>query len=117
MMGPAHSLSGAAGWPGGGAVSPGLGHPMPWPTVVVGALICAGAALAPDLDHQAATISRSFGPLSKWACHMIDQLSYFVYSKTRGKGDPKRTGAHRTLTHTAVWAALCGIVASAICAF
>ena len=67
MMGPAHSLSGAAAWLGVGAAAAAAGHTMPWPVLVVGALICAGAALAPDLDHKSATISRAFGPLSQRA--------------------------------------------------
>ncbi|WP_405591908.1 metal-dependent hydrolase [Streptomyces sp. NBC_01190] len=108
MMGPAHSLSGAAAWLGVGAIADGLGHPMPWPTLVVGALICAGAALAPDLDHQAATISRAFGPVSRALCKAIDALGHATYSATRGKGDPRRNGGHRTLTHTWPWAVLLG---------
>ena len=60
MMGPAHSLSGAAAWLGVGAAAAAAGHGMPWPVLLAGALICAGAALAPDLDHKAATISRAF---------------------------------------------------------
>ncbi|MDF9811976.1 metal-dependent hydrolase [Streptomyces sp. SPB162] len=108
MMGPAHSLSGAAAWLGVGAGAAALDHPMPWPTLVVGALICAGAALAPDLDHKAATISRAFGPISKALCEIIDKLSYATYKATRMKGDPRRTGGHRTLTHTWLWAALIG---------
>ncbi|EMF01743.1 metal-dependent hydrolase [Streptomyces mobaraensis NBRC 13819 = DSM 40847] len=109
MMGPAHSLSGAAAWLGVGAAAAGAGHPMPWPVLAVGALICAGAALAPDLDHKSATISRSFGPISRALCGVIDALSHSVYKATRGKGDPRRNGGHRTLTHTAVWAVLIGV--------
>lgn len=108
MMGPAHSLSGAAAWLGVGAIAAGLGHPMPWPTVLVGALICAGAALAPDLDHQAATISRAFGPLSRALCKIVDGLAHATYKATRKKGDPRRAGGHRTLTHTWLWAVLVG---------
>lgn len=108
MMGPAHSLSGAAAWLGVGAGAAALDHPMPWPTLVAGALICAGAALAPDLDHKAATISRAFGPISKALCEIIDKLSYATYKATRMKGDPRRTGGHRTLTHTWLWAAMLG---------
>src|SRR4051794_2654775 len=78
MMGPAHSLSGAAAWLGVGAAAAASGHPMPWPVLLAGALICAGAALAPDLDHKAATISRAFGPLSRWVCEIVDKLSYAV---------------------------------------
>lgn len=106
MMGPAHSLSGAAAWLGVGAAAAAAGHPMPWPVVLVGALICAGAALAPDLDHKAATISRAFGPVSRGLCEIVDKLSYAVYKATRMKGDPRRSGGHRTLTHTWLWAVL-----------
>ncbi|MEU5052961.1 metal-dependent hydrolase [Streptomyces sp. NPDC021096] len=114
MMGPAHSLSGAAAWLGVGAAAAGVGHPMPWPVLVVGALICAGAALAPDLDHKSATISRAFGPISRVLCGVIDALSHAVYKATRAKADPRRNGGHRTLTHTALWAVLIGAGTSAL---
>ncbi|MFF4406517.1 metal-dependent hydrolase [Streptomyces sp. NPDC001404] len=114
MMGPAHSLSGAAAWLGAGAAAAAAGHAMPWPVLVVGALICSGAALAPDLDHKSATISRAFGPISRNLCEIIDRLSHAVYKATRMKGDPRRNGGHRTLTHTALWALLIGAGASAL---
>ncbi|MEU6441612.1 metal-dependent hydrolase [Streptomyces sp. NPDC047046] len=114
MMGPAHSLSGAAAWLGVGALAAANGHEMPWPVLLVGALITAGAALAPDLDHHAATISRAFGPVSKALCKFVDALSYGVYKATRGKKDPRRSGGHRTLTHTLLWAVLMGAGASAL---
>ncbi|RAJ45396.1 LexA-binding, inner membrane-associated putative hydrolase [Kitasatospora sp. SolWspMP-SS2h] len=114
MMGPAHALSGAAAWVAVGAVAAVLDEPMPWPVLLVGALITAGAALAPDLDHRAATISRAFGPVSRWLCEVIDQLSAAVYRSTRGKGDARRSGGHRTLTHTWPWAVTCGAVAAAV---
>lgn len=114
MMGPAHSLSGATAWLAVGAAAAALGHPMPWPTLVVGALICAGAALAPDLDHHAATISRAFGPLSRGMCEVIDKISYATYRATRKNGDARRSGGHRTLTHTWVWAVLMGGGCSAL---
>lgn len=114
MMGPAHSLSGAAAWLGAGAAAAAAGQAMPWPVLVVGALICAGAALAPDLDHKSATISRAFGPISRNLCEIIDRLSHAVYKATRMKGDPRRSGGHRTLTHTALWALLIGAGASAL---
>lgn len=114
MMGPAHSLSGAAAWLGVGAAVAAAGHPMPWPVLIVGALICAGAALAPDLDHKSATISRAFGPISRSLCEIMDKLSHAVYKATRGHGDPRRNGGHRTLTHTWLWAVLIGVGASAL---
>ncbi len=113
-MGPAHSLSGAAAWTGVGAAAGAAGHPMPWPVVVVGALICAGAALAPDLDHKSATISRAFGPISRALCGVIDKLSHTVYTATKMKGDSRRAGGHRTLTHTWLWAVLVGSGMSAL---
>lgn len=113
-MGPAHSLSGAAAWLGVGALAAVEGHTMPWPVLVAGALICAGSALAPDLDHKSATISRAFGPLSRWVCGFVDALSYGVYKATKGKRDPRRSGGHRTLTHTWFWAVLIGAGASAL---
>lgn len=108
MMGPAHSLSGAAAWLGVGAAAAGLGHPMPWPVLLTGALISAGAALAPDLDHKSATISRSFGPFSRILCGVIDKLAEGVYNATRGKGERHHSGGHRTLTHTFAWAVFLG---------
>ncbi|MFE2374183.1 metal-dependent hydrolase [Streptomyces sp. NPDC059398] len=117
MMGPAHSLSGAAAWLGVGAAATAYGHPMPWPVLVVGALISAGAALAPDLDHKAATISNAFGPLSLGLCALVDVVAGVVYKVTRGKGDPRKGGGHRTLTHTGVWAVLLGAGASALAVY
>ncbi|MCT2591460.1 metal-dependent hydrolase [Streptomyces sp. N2-109] len=108
MMGPAHSLSGAAAWLGVGAAAAALDHRMPWPVLVIGTLICAGAALAPDLDHKSATISRAFGPISRVLCGVIDKLSQAVYNGTRTSGERRRSGGHRTLTHTWVWAVLIG---------
>lgn len=114
MMGPAHSLSGAAAWLGAGAVASALDHPMPWPVLVAGALICSGAALAPDLDQKSATISRAFGPLSRALCGLIDKLSTAVFNATRGRGERRRSGGHRTLTHTWVWAVAVGAGFSAL---
>ncbi|WP_330177052.1 metal-dependent hydrolase [Streptomyces sp. NBC_01498] len=114
MMGPAHSLSGAAAWLGVGAAAAAADRPMPWPVLVVGALICAGAALAPDLDHKSATISRAFGPVSKAMCGIVDKMSFAVYKATKKPGDARRTGGHRTLTHTWLWAVAIGGGASAV---
>jgi hypothetical protein len=117
MMGPAHSLSGAAAWLGVGAAAAALDHPMPWPVLLAGALISSGAALAPDLDHKSATISRAFGPLSRGLCGVIDKLSEAVYNSTRGQGERRRSGGHRTLTHTWPWALFLGAGFSAAAVF
>lgn len=68
----------------------------------------------PDLDHKSATISRAFGPLSKGLCEVVDKISYAVYKATRSTKDARRTGGHRTLTHTWLWAVLIGGGASAL---
>ncbi|EST37039.1 membrane protein [Streptomycetaceae bacterium MP113-05] len=107
-MGPAHSLSGAAAWLGAGAAAAALDRPMPWPVLAAGALICAGAALAPDLDQRSATVSRAFGPLSRGLCGVTDKVSETVFNATRGSGERRRSGGHRTLTHTWLWALLIG---------
>lgn len=117
MMGPAHSLSGAAAWLGAGAAATALDHPMPWPVLLTGALISAGAALAPDLDHKSATISRSFGPLSRILCSVIDKIAEGVYNATRGRGERHHSGGHRTLTHTLPWALFLGAGFSAAAVF
>ncbi|WP_181765894.1 metal-dependent hydrolase [Streptomyces albidus (ex Kaewkla and Franco 2022)] len=113
MMGPAHSLSGAAAWLGVGAAAAALDHPMPWPVLLAGALVSSGAALAPDLDHKSATISRAFGPLSRGLCGVIDKISESVYNATKGTGERRRSGGHRTLTHTWPWALFLGVGFSA----
>ncbi|NJP67189.1 metal-dependent hydrolase [Streptomyces spiramenti] len=117
MMGPAHSLSGAMAWLGVGLATSWAGAPMPWAVLLTGTLICAGAALAPDLDHRSATISRAFGPPSRWLAAFIDKLSAAVYNATRGRRDRRRSGGHRTLTHTWVWAVLIGVGFSAAAIF
>lgn len=63
MMGGHHAISGAAAWVAVTSTVPftlGL-HPLPVASVVFGALVTAGAALLPDVDHRSATIARSGG--------------------------------------------------------
>jgi membrane-bound metal-dependent hydrolase YbcI (DUF457 family) len=89
MMGRNHLLLGAAGYLGLEAAAPGLlnSHAPTAATLFAGALVCAGVALAPDIDHPQATVSRSLGPLS-WL------LSRGVHGVV---------GGHRKGTHT-IWA-------------
>jgi membrane-bound metal-dependent hydrolase YbcI (DUF457 family) len=47
---------------------------------------------------------------------VIDKISYAVYKATRTKADPRRSGGHRTLTHTGVWALLMGAGTSLLAA-
>ncbi|WP_262925695.1 metal-dependent hydrolase [Kocuria atrinae] len=54
--------------------------------VVTGALICAGAALLPDIDHPSGTVARSLPPFSGWLARIVSRLS----------------GGHRRGTHSVI---------------
>lgn len=88
MMGHSHALSGALVWlaaaPGLAALTPVVGDTLPPPELIAGALVCAGAAMLPDLDHPSATIAQTFGPVT-WV------LSKFVNAVS---------GGHRQATHS-----------------
>ncbi|WP_286737558.1 metal-dependent hydrolase [Kocuria sp. UBA1838] len=97
MMGPSHAACGAAAWVAltgtytvhlaDVSVPVGLGvMPVGDPGVITGALICAGAALLPDLDHPGGTVARSLPPLSTWVARAVGKLS----------------GGHRRATHSLV---------------
>ncbi|MDV7084750.1 metal-dependent hydrolase [Rhodococcus opacus] len=115
VMGPTHAMSGAAV---GLAVADLL--PLDWggPTSTAEtftfAAVCAGAALLPDLDTSQSTVSRSFGPVSNVVAKGVDAVSLGFYTVTKGKRDGKRRGGHRTLTHTALFAAGIGAGVSAL---
>lgn len=96
MMGHSHALSGAVVWLG---VAPGLaaltGELVPElapvmaralnpAELIAGAVICAGAAMLPDLDHPSATIAQTFGPVT----FALSKAVNFV------------SGGHRHATHS-----------------
>lgn len=120
VMGPTHAMSGAALWLGAAATSAPLLGGQPLPAVAVGAAVCAGSALLPDIDcpgslstKDGSTVVRSFGVLGEIVGHTMDNLSLAVYNLTRGKKDKVRTSGHRTLTHTAVFTVALGALVSA----
>ncbi|MFE3452095.1 metal-dependent hydrolase [Nonomuraea sp. NPDC059194] len=107
MMGHTHALTGAAAWLGlapalavlpllnessrfietgimAGALSPA--------EILAGALVCAGAAMLPDLDHPSATIAQTFGPMTWLLSKAVSWLS----------------GGHRGATHSLVFAVAMG---------
>ncbi|WP_449062410.1 metal-dependent hydrolase [Planomonospora algeriensis] len=107
MMGHTHALTGAIAWLG---IAPPLAA-LPLLTessrfvetgvmvnaltpaeFIAGALICAGAAMLPDLDHPSATIAQTFGPVT-WAL---------------SKGVNWLAGGHRNATHSLLFAAAAG---------
>lgn len=120
VMGPTHAMSGAALWLGAAATSAPLLGGQPMPAVVVGAAVCAGAALLPDIDcpgslslKDGSTVVRAFGIVGEVMGHTMDNVALAVYNLTRGKKDKPRNSGHRTLTHTAVFTVALGFLVSA----
>lgn len=107
MMGPGHALSGAAAGFGAAFVADSLGNSITPATAILAAALAAGAALLPDLDHPAATVSDTFGPVSKALARGLGRVSSTVYHGTRTRRDDDRDGGHRGLTHT--WAFAVGV--------
>ncbi|MER5351938.1 metal-dependent hydrolase [Kitasatospora sp. NPDC002551] len=94
MLGQSHALSGALAY---AATAPFLPEALvgvePRPgEILVGTLLCAGAAVLPDLDHRDATPAHLFGPLSRGLCGLVGRLC----------------GGHRHATHSLVFVALAG---------
>nr|WP_245563433.1 metal-dependent hydrolase [Longispora albida] len=111
-MGPTHALSGAAAWLAGSWALAQFANVHQRPAeIVVGAAVCAGAALLPDLDCSGrvtankggATVARTFGIVSLFLAECVEKFALAVYMVTRMKHDPKRKNGHRTLTHTWVF--------------
>ncbi len=86
MKGSSHALCGAAAWVAVSSTAPWtLGwYPVSPLGVVTGAVVCAGAALAPDADHHDATIAHSLPPVSEWVCDVVGRVA----------------GGHRNGTHS-----------------
>jgi len=62
---------------------------------VTGAVVCAGAALAPDADHHDATIAHSLPPVSEWVCDVVGRVA----------------GGHRNGTHSVLGIAVLTAIA------
>ena len=125
MMGPSHALSGAAVWLAGSWVAGRSSSTTASPptTIAIGAAVCAGGALLPDLDmsgkvtttRAAPRSSRSFGVFSLFLAEVIEKISLGVYTATKLSNDPDRDNGHRTLTHTLPFALLMGFGATWLC--
>lgn len=115
VMGPTHALSGVAVWMAGAAGVQLLGGTVPSAELAVGAAVTAGAALLPDIDHPSSTVARTFGPVSGAVSSAVDRVSTTVYNATRMPREAPRTGGHRTLTHTAVFAVAAGALVGIAC--
>jgi membrane-bound metal-dependent hydrolase YbcI (DUF457 family) len=92
MMGHSHAVSGALLYVGSAPYLPQLVlhthlHPA---DILIGTVLCAGAALLPDLDHHDGTIANFLGPFSKMLCRFVAWIS----------------GGHRHATHSIFFIAL-----------
>jgi len=79
MRGITHALMGAAAWTW--ATHNDVNHPL---IHVTGAVVAAGAALLPDLDHERSTASQSLGPIT----YLVHKVVHAI------------TGGHRRFTHS-----------------
>lgn len=109
MMGRTHALT---GWCAGLAIAPLVGAGEVEQAVLF-ATTTAGFALLPDLDHPHARASKLLGPLSRLLCWLLRHASAGLYAVTKGPRDEKKTGRHRHLSHTVLFAVGLGLLASA----
>jgi membrane-bound metal-dependent hydrolase YbcI (DUF457 family) len=121
MMGPAHALSGAAVWLAGSWVAREyMDYGQSATTIAIGAAVCAGAALLPDLDLSGkvtaykggAIVGRSFGVFSLFVAEVTEKVSLGIYNVTKMRHDPHRENGHRTFTHTLPFAVIMGGLAT-----
>lgn len=87
MLGKNHATLAAAGWLAAAVpVSEALNAPLTTSEFAVGAVVCAGAGVLPDIDHPDSRVSNSLGPVTGAASYVISALA----------------GGHRQRTHT-IW--------------
>lgn len=117
VMGPTHAVSGAlVGLLVADVLPRDWGGPTSTAETLAFAGVCAGSALLPDLDTTQSTVSRSFGPVSQAVARGVAATSAGYYNLTKGKKERRRTGGHRTMTHTVLFAALLGTAVSLLVA-
>lgn len=101
MMGKSHALSGSVGWLAGCAALHAAGHPPRPLPVVAGAIVSAGFALLPDIDHPGSTVARTLGPLTRTVSRVVSGLSAGFGRATCDHCDRRPgQGGHRLVTHT-----------------
>jgi membrane-bound metal-dependent hydrolase YbcI (DUF457 family) len=126
-MGPTHAMFGAGAWlavvavAGAGVSGPGLDAlvGMPLPVVAMGAAVCAGGALIPDIDcpgsisiKDGSTVVRAFGIVGEVVGKAMNGLSLLVFNLVKTRRDTDRHSGHRLFTHTAVFAVGLGMLTS-----
>lgn len=86
-MGRTHAVTGALAFQGAASW-----FPQNVPALVLGSVVCTGAALLPDIDHPNATTTRTYGPLTSGFSRVVRKIS----------------GGHRNGTHSILGIALLG---------
>jgi hypothetical protein len=127
VMGPTHAMFGAGAWlavvaaAGAGVSGPGMDvlAGMPLPVVAMGAAVCSGGALLPDIDYpgslstrEGSTVVRACVILGEAVGKAVDGLALLVFHLTQLRHDEDRHSGHRLLTHTAVFAVGLGMFTS-----
>lgn len=99
MQGYSHALTGAAAWLALTSTSgAALGwYEQPVQAVLTGTVVCAGAALLPDLDHPQGTIAWSLPPVKAGDLTLIPSPT-----KAMCEGVAAISGGHRHGTHSIV---------------
>ncbi|MEX5631530.1 metal-dependent hydrolase [Parafrankia sp. FMc2] len=99
-MGQTHVLSGAVVWL---AAAPVLSReellgtyavPLSSSQLIAGAVVAAGAALLPDIDHPSGRIANTLGPVTKTLCRWVSRAA----------------GGHRQATHSLLFAVAMGVL-------
>lgn len=112
-MGRTHATTGSVSWvvacAGTDAVAAhehlGL---VGWPTLLVGAVVCAGFAVVPDADHPRSTLACTWGPLSREPVKVFARVCAVTHGWSRTRYDRPDEDGHRTWTHTGLFALLAG---------
>ncbi|KUP98186.1 metal-dependent hydrolase [Thermobifida cellulosilytica] len=115
MMGFSHATTGVlVGVAVVAPVAAAAGAPATPAGLLAWALLGAGAALVPDLDHPSSTATRSQGFVTGLLSRGIRALSVAVYEFTRTPADDSG-GEHRHLGHTPAFAAVVGAAVGLLC--
>ena len=97
MLGKSHLLVGAAGYLTiGQTLLVASGHKPTAAEMICGVVVCAGAAMLPDIDHPQATVSRALGPVTQELAKVVAKIC----------------GGHRKGTHSLLFALACVMLAN-----
>jgi membrane-bound metal-dependent hydrolase YbcI (DUF457 family) len=110
VMGPTHALSGATAALAGIAWYSAAVAPVHPTVAIMGTVVAAGAALAPDIDSGRSTVVNSFGIFGRIFHIIANSLSVAVYNLTKTRREEAKSDGHRTLFHTTAVALIAGVV-------